>query len=684
VQLLHGTDAGTARVTQPGAGTPFTAFPPLHNRLQYFAIDMDNASKQPSAQTKGKWMTVVAAVLLVLSLAGLALLQQHAATEAQSRKNPTALAFEQNPEAWLSHPREASEFERAIAAREVSAVAVDGELVLYTDRHNGYYSTRLIDCGSGCRNALASRLGELSVANGFALTSIAIDARTGSEKATQALDKLASVLASLLPIALIAGLVVYFQSRGSLAMGRTKLAEKPHTGFADVIGADEAKRALRRVAAFMKDPAQYAAVGAHAPRGVLLDGPPGTGKTLLARALAGECGASFISVDGSYFSSMFYGAGIGKVKELFQRARDAAPCIVFIDEIDGIGQRSRGKDAQGGEQEQNRIINRLLVEMDGFAALENVVVIGATNHVDNIDEAMRRPGRFDLVVRTSLPTPPEREALFGLYLGKVKAQAGMNLASIARTATGMSPADIANCVNRAASYAAEAGELDVSEERVYQALETHQLGGEVSATKSIITPETLRRIAFHESGHALVGHLLNAGSVERVSIEPRGPALGVTYVARHNEEPLHGERELLSRLAMMLAGREAELIAFGNASSGAADDLKRASELATSMIGSYGFGKTFGLLSMAGVPRELIGPDVQKSLLDEARQLLENAQAECRRVLEDNHDRLMTLADMLLRHETVSGNALKRVLSGTPHAPVAEVAPHSTAELSIV
>ncbi|CAG1018381.1 cell division protease FtsH [Burkholderiaceae bacterium] len=622
------------------------------------------SSNQTDTDSRRRLVKAGAVLLVVLLLIGLSVLQDHATKDAQARKNPTALAFEKTPEAWLAHPKEASEFERAVAERKVSAVAVDGSLVLYTDRQGGRASTRLIDCGDGCRNALAARLGELSVSNGFVLTSIAIDARTPSEKLTQALDKAASVLASLLPIVLIVGLVIYFQMRGSLSLGRTKLADKPTTTFKDVIGADEAKKALRRVAAFMQDPAQYAAVGAQAPRGVLLDGPPGTGKTLLARALAGECGASFISVDGSYFSSMFYGAGIGKVKELFTRARAAAPCIVFIDEIDGIGKRSRGGEPQGGEQEQNRIINRLLVEMDGFSPLENVVIVGATNHIDNIDEAMCRPGRFDLAVRTSLPTPPERQALFTLYLAKVKAAPAIDVASIARTASGMSPADIANCVNRAAAYAAEAGESVVSEERVYESLETHQLGGEVSASKAVITPQTLRRIAFHESGHALVAHVLNAGTVERVSIEPRGPALGVTYVARHNEEPLHGEQEMRSRLAMMLAGREAELLAFGNTSSGAADDLKRASELATSMIGSYGFGKTFGLLSMAGVPRDLIGPDVQKSLLDEARLLLEQAQAECRRVLEEKNDRLHALAELLLGLETVSGAPLKQVLSG--------------------
>ncbi len=628
---------------------------------------MDSASKTPSPDLRQKLIIGGLAGLLLAALLGLNLLQERTATEVQARKSATAQAFERAPEQWLAHPREASEFERALQAREIAAVGVNGTLVLYTDRGGRHYSARLIDCGLNCKSAIGPRLGELSVAQGFALTDIDVDARTAGQRLSQALDRAIGVLAPLLAFVALGGALVYFHLRGSLGQ-RTRLAEKPKTRFDDVIGADEAKKALKRVAAFMKDPKQYAAVGAKAPRGVLLDGPPGTGKTLLAKALAGECGASFISVDGSYFSSMFYGAGIGKVKELFKKARDAAPCIIFIDEIDGIGKRSNGKEAGSGsgEQEQNRIINRLLVEMDGFSALENVVVVGATNHVDNVDEAMRRPGRFDLIVRTALPTAPERQQLFGLYLGQVKAAAGMDMASIARTAVGMSPADIANCVNRAAAYAAEAGETLVSQERVYQSLETHQLGGEVTNTKDIITPETLRRIAFHESGHALVAHVLEAGSVERVSIEPRGPALGVTYVTRTHEEPLYGERELLSRLAMMLAGREAELIAFGNASSGATDDLKRASELATSMVGSMGFGKTFGLLSMAGVPRELIGPDVQKSLLDEARALLESAQAECRRVLEDKRDRLSALAEMLLGEETVSGASLKRVLSGEP------------------
>jgi cell division protease FtsH len=621
-----------------------------------------NTPRKPRKPFKSHLVKFGLTALTGLAILAVAVLDQHATQEARALKNPTALAFEAEATSWLAHPREASEFERAVAAKDVKAVAVNGPVLLYTDGQGRRWSTTLPDCGGSCANDLRARLGPLSVANGFALTSVDIDPRTPSQRAMQSFDRAGTVLLSLVPVLLIVGLMV-MQSKGTLGIARTKLAEKTDLKFADVIGAAEAKRALLRVSTFMNDPARYAAVGATPPRGVLMDGPPGTGKTLLAKALAGECGASFIAVDGSYFSSMFFGAGIGKVRELFARARANAPCIVFIDEIDGIGKRSRG-EPNGGEQEQNRIINRLLVEMDGFDALENVVVIGATNNIDNIDPAMRRPGRFDLIVRTAMPTPPERQALFDLYLGKVKAAAVLDVASLARTASGMSPADIANCVNRAAAYAAEAGEHEVGMERLYQSLEMHQLGGEVSSSKGLISAETLRRIAFHESGHALVAHVLNAGSVERVSIEPRGGALGVTYVARHTEEPLYGEEELRSRLAMMLAGREAELIAFGNTSSGAADDLKRASELATSMIGSYGFGKTFGLLSMAGVPKELVGPDVQKSLLDEARSLLEDAQRECRRVLETKRERLESLAELLLGQETVSGVTLKRVLSG--------------------
>ncbi len=617
-----------------------------------------------SSSQRRKLVALGLVLLLALAWTGISVLQDTAVREAESRKDVTALAFEKNPDAWLNQPTEASAFEKAVSSGQVASVATSGSLVLYTDKAGKHHSTRLVDCGPGCSTSLLGRLGELSLQKGFVLTRTDIDPRTPSQKFNENLAGLGHISLALLPVLLIAGLMFYQMRGGALPFGGTKLAERPDTEFKDVIGADEAKKALRRVVAFMTDPAEYVRVGAHAPRGVLIDGPPGTGKTLLARALAKECGANFISVDGSHFSSMFFGAGIGKVKELFERARKNAPCIIFIDELDGVGKRSGGGDtSSAGDQEQNRIINRILVELDGFSPLENVVVVGATNHVDNIDKAMRRPGRFDMIVRTELPTTTEREALFGLYLEKVKAAEQIDLGSLARTATGMSPADIANCVNRAASYAAEGGQPEVTAELLYRSIETFQLGGEVSSAKGTLCPETLRRLAVHEGGHGLVAHVLDAGSVERVSIEPRGGALGVTYVARHTEEPLYGERELKSRLAMLLAGREAEMMVFGNTSSGAADDLKRASELATSMIGSFGFGKTFGLLSMAGVPKELIGPDIQKSVLDEARLLLEQAQAECQAVLTTHRPRLEALTALLLDRETVSGQPLQAVLN---------------------
>ncbi|WP_119155700.1 ATP-dependent metallopeptidase FtsH/Yme1/Tma family protein [Caldimonas tepidiphila] len=604
----------------------------------------------------------LAALLLGAIGTGTWMLKQRIADEADSRKSPTALLYESAPEQWLNNPRDISQFESLLERSQLDSVAVNGRSVLYTDRQGGRYSSQITGCKSDepCASPLLAKLGEASVQQGFALTHVEIDARTDAQKVSDGLELAGLILLRVGFVGLVLWVVWYFvcQSRST----RIKLAEKPETRFDDVIGADEAKQALRRVTAFLKDPGRYVDVGAVPPRGVLLEGPPGTGKTLLARALAGECGANFIAVDGSYFTSALYGAGVNKVRELFEEARRNAPCVLFIDEVDGLGRRHSGRETSGGEGEQNRIINRILVEMDGFSKLENVVVLAATNHADNVDEALRRPGRFDMTVRMALPTVHERERLFALYVGKVKASSGLDLSTLARTASGMSPADIANVVNKAASSAAEAGVRQVDQEHLFQAVEAHQLGGEVSSVKNILTAETRERIAVHEAGHALVGHVLNAGSVERVSIEPRGGALGVTYMTRHTEEPLYGEAELHSRLAMMLAGREAELMCFGNTCSGASDDLKRASELATSMVGSYGFSETFGLLSLAGVPKELIGPDIQHALLQEARRILEEAQASCRKVLLQRRKSLEALRDALLVDETVSGEPLMELL----------------------
>lgn len=607
-----------------------------------------------------------------------------ATAESNARKNPETLAFERDADQWLHTSKTASQFAKALDAKTVTAVAlVNGApaIALFTTKDGTRASVTVPGCTMlACTGTVLDKLPERSEKDKFSLVRVDVDLRT---PARRTLDMLDALLSPLMTLAILMG-ALFLMSRmmqGNGGSTASKLGKRPDIRFTDVIGNDEAKAALARVKAFMHDPKEYAAIGAKAPRGVLMVGPPGTGKTLLAKALAGESGANFIAVDGSYFTSMFYGAGVNKVRDLFKLARDNAPCVLFIDEVDGIGKRSQSGTGNGGESEANRIINRLLVEMDGFDKLDNVVVVAATNHEGNLDEAMRRPGRFDMLVRMKLPTLPERQKLFELYVAKVVHDGTADNAGLARMTAGMSPADIANTVNKAASTAAEQKAKQVSSEHLLRAIETHQLGGEVSSVKDLLTEDTRRCLAYHEAGHALAGHYFKAGVVERVTIEPRGMALGVTYITRDTEDPIFKQHDLASRLAMMLAGREAELLALGCVSTGASDDLKRASELAISMVSTLGFSKTFGLLSVAGIPRDLMGPHIQQAVMDEARALLEQAQTQCKTLLKQRRGQLDALAAALLEHEVLSGDPLKALLAEptkcaerlTKSAPAGEV-----------
>lgn len=619
---------------------------------------------------------IVAGLTILLFIGGaFVALSGMAAYETKSRKSPEALRFEAAPAEWLNHQMDVSEFRRSLDAGQVAAVGLTTSqpgLVLFTLKNGGKASTTIPNCSAtGCAGTVLDHIDEKSAASGFALVRVDVDPRTGSRRV---LDVLYAVLSPALLVVTIV-LVMFFVTRLQTGMGGTAtgLTVRPDTRFDDAIGNAEAKAALSRVRAFMRDPAQYHKLGAAAPRGVLLVGPPGTGKTLLARALAGESKASFISVDGSYFTATYYGAGVGKVKALFKLARRHAPCVLFIDEVDGIGKRTTGGQGNGAESELNRIINRVLVEMDGFEPMDNVVVVAATNHEDNIDEAMLRPGRFDMLVRLGLPTLPERRQLFELYTGRIKHDGSVDSAVLARMTAGLSPAEIANTVNKAASSAAEADAEHVTHEHLLRAIETHQLGGEVSATRDLLSEDTRRRLAYHEAGHALVGHWLGVGAVERVTIEPRGQALGVTHITRDTEDPLYKQAEMTSRLAMMLGGREAELLVLGSVSTGASDDLKRASELAIKMVGSLGFSRAFGLLSVAGVPKDLLGPDIQAAVLKEARTLLEESQAEAQRLLSANRPRLDAMARALLEREVLSGQELYALL-GARQLPLAVAA----------
>jgi cell division protease FtsH len=623
-----------------------------------------NFLKNLVRQARANPQILAAFFLIGLAVSGVFALHASAAREVDARKSPEARQVEQAPEAWLAHQTSASAFRQALDADKLTMVGLSPShpgLVLYTLKNGDKASVTVPGCTPlGCAGTVLDKLADRSAVTGFALVSIDVDPRTASRRILDGLDAVVSPL--VLVLTLVVATVVAMRLQTGMGGAASRLTERPETGFDDAIGNDEAKAALNRVKAFMHDPAHYAKLGAKAPRGVLLVGPPGTGKTLLAKALAGESKANFIAVDGSYFTAMFYGAGVAKVKELFKLARKNAPCVLFIDEVDGIGKRTHGGSNNGAESELNRIINRVLVEMDGFDALDNVVVVAATNHEDAIDPAMRRPGRFDMLVRLTLPTLPQRAQLFDLYLNKVTYDNSADTTSLARMTSGMSPADIANTVNKAAASAAEAGATHVSAEHLLRAIETHQLGGDVSAIKDLLTEGTRERLAYHEAGHALVGHWLGAGVVERVTIEPRGQALGVTYITRDTEEPLYKQAELTSRLAMMLGGREAELLVQGSVSTGASDDLKRASELAVNMVGSLGFSKSFGLLSVAGVPKELLGPDIQAAVLQEARALLEQAQATCAQLLRENRAQLDAMAEALLACEVLAGDELKRLL----------------------
>lgn len=618
----------------------------------------------------------IAISLLMLFLLGMQFLTDQANREAKERKTELVQEFEKTPEAWLNKPQVISEFQKVLEDGGLDAVAIAssarsaGVMLLYTLKTGEKHSTSVPGCTVvSCRGTVVEQLTAKSSEHGFKLANVSVDWRTPSQAI---LDSVRSTLASLLPLVAL-GALMYFiiRQQGNDGSKASHLAERPDVTFDDVIGAEEAKAALTRLKTFMTDPQRYVDLNAKAPRGLLLKGPPGTGKTLLAKAFAGECKVKFIAVDGSYFTSMFYGMGVMKVRALFKLARKNAPCILFVDEMDGIGRRGSGS-ISGGESELNRIINRMLTEMDGFDTKSGVIVIGATNHPENLDPAMLRAGRFDMEVAVSLPTVIEREKLFDFYASKIPKLGTLDCAALARMTSGMSPADIANTVNKAAASAAEQAQAQVSQEHLLKAIETKQMGGDVSrATMSVITAETRTRIAFHEAGHALVAHLTGAGKVERVSIESRGSALGVTYITRESEEPLYKRAELTSRLAMMLAGREAELLVFQDVSSGASDDLKRASELAVSMVARLGFSESFGLLSIEGVPKELLGPGVQADVLKEARSLLERGQAACVELLNAHRTRLDALAAALLAMDIVSGEPLQALLDGRELVPAA-------------
>jgi len=431
--------------------------------------------------------------------------------------------------------------------------------------------------------------------------------------------------------------------------------------FADVAGIEDAKDELSEVVDFLRNPDKYRRLGARIPHGVLLSGAPGTGKTLLARAVAGEANAPFYSMAASEFVEAIVGVGAARVRDLFREAKENAPAIVFIDELDAVGRaRTTGVGGfSGGNDEREQTLNQILTEMDGFDAAVNVIVIGATNRPDVLDAALLRPGRFDRRVAVQPPDRTGREAILRVHTRGVPLAPDVELARIAATTPGMVGADLANLVNEAALTAARRGHDLVEEADFTDALERIVLGAE---RQVMMTDEDRRRTAYHEGGHAIVGMLTpGADPVRKVSIIPRGMALGVTFSAPDSDRFNYLEPEILAKIRVALGGRVAEEIVFGEISTGAESDIQQLTGLARLMVGRWGMSETLG--PVAVIPRDAIGPflpgasdaspETQRIVDQEVRRIVTEAQGEVLTLLTENRARLDALAGALLEHETL-------------------------------
>jgi cell division protease FtsH len=473
------------------------------------------------------------------------------------------------------------------------------------------------------------------------------------------------------PTLLFIGLIFFaFRRSGNVqnvlgSFGRSSARRYQPAGdrvtFADVAGIDEAKEELSEVVDFLKEPQRYTRIGARVPHGVLLSGPPGTGKTLLAKAVAGEADAPFFSMSASEFVEAIVGVGASRVRDLFKTAKEAAPAIVFIDELDAIGRSRTSGFAgySGGNDEREQTLNQILTEMDGFDSGTGVIVIAATNRPDVLDQALLRPGRFDRRVAVQPPDKNGREAILRVHTRGIPVAPDVDLAGIAATTPGMVGADLANLVNEAALTAARRSHPKVTEADFTDALERIVLGAE---RRVMMSPEDKRRTAYHEGGHAIVGMLTpGADPVRKISIIPRGQALGVTFAAPDADRFNYSEEELIAKIKVAVAGRAAEEVVFGDRTTGAESDFQQLTQIARAMVGRWGMSPALGTITL--IPQDGQGPllpgasevsaETQKLIDEEVRKLVDSAHDEVVTLLQENRERLDSLAHALLEHETL-------------------------------
>lgn len=509
-----------------------------------------------------------------------------------------------------------------------------------------------------------------------------------------------SLLGWVIPPLIFVAIWQFFLSRGgggpqgALSIGKSKAkvyveSDSDKVTFADVAGVEEAKTELIEIVDFLKTPQRFTDIGARIPRGVLLVGPPGTGKTLLARAVAGEAGVPFFSISGSEFVELFVGVGSSRVRDLFEQAKKQAPCIIFIDELDAIGKSRASSGFYGGNDEREQTLNQLLTEMDGFGAGEQtVIVLAATNRPETLDPALLRPGRFDRQVLVDRPDLSGRLAILEVHAKDVKLGEDVDLKTIATRTPGFAGADLANLVNEAALLAARNRRPTVSQADFSEAIERVVAGLEKKSR--VLNEKEKQIVAYHEVGHALVGALMPGGSkVEKISIVPRGmAALGYTLQLPTEDRFLLSEAELQGQIATLLGGRSAEEIVFGSITTGASNDLQRATDLAERMVTTYGMSKVLGplayqqgqqnsFLGNEGMnPRRLVSPQTAEAIDQEVKGIVEKAHQQALDILTQNRDLLETIATKLLETEVIEGETLYSLLK--------QVQPASSQEPAVV
>lgn len=487
------------------------------------------------------------------------------------------------------------------------------------------------------------------------------------------------LLTTLLPMILVLGIWFMLMNQGSgnnrmMNFGKSNARRydenKNKVTFKDVAGADEAKQELQEVVEFLKHPQRYNALGAKIPKGVLLYGPPGTGKTLLARAVAGEAGVPFFSISGSDFVEMFVGVGASRVRDLFDQAKKNAPCIVFIDEIDAVG-RQRGAGLGGGHDEREQTLNQLLVEMDGFGVNEGIIMIAATNRPDILDHALLRPGRFDRQIVVDRPDMRGREAILQVHAKGKPMSPDVNMNVIAKQTTGFTGADLANLVNEAALLSARRNTSMIDMKSMNEAAERVVMGPE--RRSHLVSDAEKRLTAYHETGHTLVGLLHNdINVVHKVTIIPRGRAGGYTMSLPKDDRNYQTKSEMLDELQMLLGGRVAEAIVLKDISSGASSDLQRATQLARQMVCRYGMSDRLGSMTFGheeeevflgrDIAREKYSNEVAAVIDEEVRRLMDEAYKGAEKLLQENMDKLVLIAETLLKKETLDGKQLRELM----------------------